>query len=65
LRPAIERLSDDRSVVSRKISTAVAWLTGVTGGPLDPAWYMLAAAPPGLLAMSLVREAAPTRIAAA
>jgi hypothetical protein len=38
----------------------VAWLTGVTGDPLAPAWYMLVAALLGLVAMVRVRETSPT-----
>jgi MFS family permease len=39
----------------------VAWLTGVTGNPLAPAWYMFAAAVLGLVAMAFARETAPTK----
>ncbi len=37
----------------------VAWLTGLTGNPLTPAWYMAAAALVGLIALSFARETAP------
>jgi MHS family citrate/tricarballylate:H+ symporter-like MFS transporter len=49
------------SVFGGSTQFVVAWLTGVTGDPLAPAWYMLVAALLGLLAMSLARETAPIR----
>jgi MFS family permease len=39
----------------------VAWIIHVTGNPLAPAWYMLAAATIGLIAMVLLPETAPVR----
>ncbi len=39
----------------------VAWLTGVTGNPLSPAWYMTGAVILGLGAALLIRETAPPR----
>ena len=42
----------------------VAWLTEVTGDPLAPAWYMLAAAALGLIAMLFARETAPGKTSA-
>jgi len=47
------------SVFGGSTQFVVAWLTGVTGDPLAPAWYMLVAALLGLVAMSLARETAP------
>jgi len=47
------------SVFGGSTQFVVAWLTGVTGDPLAPAWYMLVAALLGLVAMVLVRETAP------
>ena len=37
-------------------------MTGVTGDPLAPAWYMLVAALLGLVAMILMRETAPIHV---
>ena len=48
------------SVFGGSTQFVVAWLTGVTGDPLAPAWYMLVAALLGLLAMILARETALT-----
>jgi hypothetical protein len=50
------------SVFGGTTQFVVAWLTGVTGDPLSPAWYMLGATLVGLAAMLLVRETAPARI---
>jgi MFS family permease len=47
------------SVFGGATQFVVAWLMGVTGDPLAPAWYMLVAALLGLVAMILVRETAP------
>lgn len=47
------------SVFGGSTQFVVAWLTGMTGDPLAPAWYMLGAALLGLVAMSVVRETAP------
>jgi len=49
------------SVFGGSTQFVVAWLTGVTGDPLAPGWYMLVAALAGLAAMSVVRETAPIR----
>lgn len=40
----------------------IAWLTGVTGNPLAPAWYMLGAAVVGAVAMAFATETAPVRV---
>jgi MHS family citrate/tricarballylate:H+ symporter-like MFS transporter len=48
------------SVFGGSTQFVVAWLTGVTGDPLAPAWYMLVAALLGLVAMVRVRETSPT-----
>ena len=40
----------------------VTWLIKATGSPLAPAWYMMGAAVVGVVAMSLMKETAPTRI---
>ena len=37
----------------------VTWLIKATGSPLAPAWYMMAAACVGIVAMSLMKETAP------
>ena len=39
-----------------------AWLTRLTGDPLVPAWYMLAALTVGLIALSQLPETAPVRM---
>lgn len=49
------------SVFGGATQFVVAWLTGITGDPLSPAWYMLAATLTGLVAMVLVRETAPVK----
>jgi len=49
------------SVFGGTTQFVVAWLTGVTGDPLSPAWYMLAATLIGLVAMLFVRETAPVK----
>ena len=41
----------------------VTWLIVVTGNPLAPAWYMMAAVGIGLAAMLAMRETAPVRVA--
>ena len=43
----------------------IAWLTGVTGSPLAPAWYMFGAALLGVVAMAVAKETAPGRVAGA
>jgi hypothetical protein len=40
----------------------VTWLIKATGSPMAPAWYMMAAALVGIVAMSLMRETLPTKI---
>lgn len=43
----------------------VTWLIRVSGSPLAPAWYMMAAAGVGVLSMSLMQETHPSRISGA
>ena len=43
----------------------VTWLITATGNPLAPAWYMLAATVAGTIAMMLILESAPARVAQA
>ncbi len=38
----------------------VTWLIKATGSPMAPAWYMMAAAGVGIVAMSLMKETRPT-----
>ncbi|WP_407181479.1 MFS transporter [Bradyrhizobium sp. STM 3562] len=40
----------------------VTWLLHVSGDPLAPSWYLLAAAMVGLIAMSLMPETAPAKV---
>ncbi len=40
----------------------VTWLIKATGSPMAPAWYMMAAAVVGIVAMSLMKETVPTKI---
>jgi len=47
------------SIFGGSTQFVVAWLTGVTGNPLAPAWYMAAAATIGLSALCFARETAP------
>lgn len=42
----------------------VRWLIQVTGNPMAPAWYMLAATAVGQIAMQLIPESAPVRLRA-
>jgi MHS family citrate/tricarballylate:H+ symporter-like MFS transporter len=49
------------SVFGGTTQFVVAWLTGVTGNPLAPAFYMFAAAVLGLVAMAFARETAPAK----
>jgi len=42
----------------------VAWLIKATGNPMAPAWYMMAAACVGIVAMALMKETAPARLIA-
>lgn len=51
------------SVFGGSTQFAVAWLTRVTGNPLAPAWYMIGAVLVGLLAVILLPESAPVRLA--
>lgn len=44
------------SIFGGSTQFVVAWLTGVTGNPLAPAWYMLAAALVGLVTMLAMAE---------
>ena len=41
----------------------VTWLIHVTGNPLAPAWYLLTATAIGTIAMTLILESAPVRVA--
>ncbi len=41
----------------------VTWLIKATGSPLAPAWYMIGAAVVGIIAMSLMKETMPTKLA--
>ena len=43
----------------------VTWLIHITGSAMAPAWYMIAATAAGLIALMLMRETAPVRIARA
>jgi MFS family permease len=52
------------SIFGGSTQFAVAWLTGVTGNPLAPAWYMAAAAVVGLVALCFARETVPERVSA-
>jgi MFS family permease len=47
------------SIFGGSTQFVVAWLTGVTGSPLAPAWYMAAAAILGFVALCFARETAP------
>jgi MFS family permease len=47
------------SIFGGSTQFVVAWLTGVTGNPMAPAWYMTAAAAVGLVALCFARETAP------
>lgn len=49
------------SIFGGSTQFVIAWLTGVTGNPLAPAWYMFAAALLGLIAMAFARETAPAK----
>lgn len=40
----------------------VTWLIKATGSPMAPAWYMIAAAAVGIVAMSLMKETLPARV---
>ena len=49
------------SIFGGSTQFVVAWLTGVTGNSLAPAWYMAAAAVVGFAALCFARETAPGR----
>ena len=49
------------SIFGGSTQFVVAWLTGVTGSPLAPAWYMAAAAAIGVVALWFARETAPSK----
>lgn len=49
------------SIFGGSTQFVVAWLTGVTGNPMAPAWYMAVAAIIGLAAVCFARETAPER----
>ena len=40
----------------------IRWLINVTGSPMAPAWYLLAAAVAGQIALMMIRESAPARL---
>ncbi|MGN3974179.1 MFS transporter [Tsuneonella sp. SYSU-LHT278] len=48
------------SVFGGSTQFVIAWLTDVTGDPMAPAWYVLAATAIGLCAMALMRESRPS-----
>ena len=41
----------------------IAWLTHVTGNPLAPSWYLLFATALSIVAMMMMAESAPARVA--
>jgi hypothetical protein len=41
----------------------ITWLLHVTGDPMAPAWYLLAAIFAGQVAMQLIPESAPSQLA--
>lgn len=47
------------SIFGGSTQFVIAWLTGVTGNPLAPGWYMFGAAVLGVVAMAFARETAP------
>ena len=49
------------SVFGGSTQFVIAWLTGATGNPLAPAWYMFGAALIGVAAMAFARETAPAK----
>jgi MFS family permease len=53
------------SIFGGSTQFVVAWLTGVTGSPSAPAWYMAGAALIGVVAMAFARETAPSTASAA
>jgi len=50
------------SIFGGSTQFVIAWLTGVTGNPLSPAWYMFGAVVLGVVAMAFARETAPGRL---
>jgi MHS family citrate/tricarballylate:H+ symporter-like MFS transporter len=67
--PAAIRCSGFGTVYSLSIAIfggttqlVVTWLIHVTGSPMAPAWYMIAAAAVGLIALLLLTESAPARV---
>jgi MFS family permease len=50
------------SVFGGSTQFVIAWLTGTTGDPLAPAWYMFGAALLGVAAMAFARETAPVKL---
>jgi MFS family permease len=40
----------------------IRWLIQVTGNPMAPAWYLLAATAAGQIALMMIRESAPARV---
>ncbi len=50
------------SIFGGSTQFVIAWLTGVTGNPLAPAWYMFGAASLGLGAMWFAEESAPAKL---
>lgn len=53
------------SIFGGSAQFTVAWLTGLTGNPLTPAWYMIGGVVVGLMAMRAMPETAPIKIGAA
>ncbi|MEO5938053.1 MAG: MFS transporter [Sphingomonas sp.] len=49
------------SIFGGSTQFVIAWLTGLTGNPLAPAWYMFGAALLGVAAMAFARETAPAK----
>jgi len=50
------------SIFGGSAQFTVAWLTGLTGNPLTPAWYMIGGVIVGLLAMYSMPETAPVKV---
>ena len=50
------------SVFGGSTQFVVTWLTGLTGNPLTPGWYMAGAAVLGLAAMAMLPETAPCKL---
>ncbi|MFN6934513.1 MAG: MFS transporter [Tsuneonella sp.] len=51
------------SVFGGTTQFTIAWLTDATGNPVAPGWYLLGASLIGLVAMTMMRESHPRRIA--